>query len=633
MCGIAGYISLNNNISEQALRNAAGKLQHRGPDAEGFFFTDDNKLGLAHRRLSILDISASANQPMFSADGRYCIVFNGEVYNFRELKQQLKDKGASLKTSSDTEVILELYAQNGPTCFAEMNGMFAFAIYDMHKKTLTLCRDHVGIKPLFYYLDNSTLIFASELKAVTAMVNEKLQVNRQAIPYFLHLGFIPGPLTIYQNTYKFPAATYVEVDTSLNSFTEGSFVPTAFWSITNAIKSNTLQDEKTAKKELDTLLHDAVEKQLVSDVPIGTFLSGGIDSSLVTALAANIVGSGSIKTFSIAIGEGKYNESAHAAKVAKHLNTDHHVFSVKEAEVMELVDTLLTTYDEPFSDASAFPTIMVSRLAKKHVTVALSGDGGDELFHGYGMYKWAARLALPGMQMVSAPLHHVSKMMSSRFQRIGNMFAYPDKKNIITHIFSQEQYLFMEKELGSLLTDPTFNFSLINQSPQTNRTLSAVEKQSLWDFNHYLKDDLLVKVDRASMQYSLESRVPLLDYRLVEFAFNLDEKLKQKNDSMKYLLKQVLYNYVPEEYFARPKWGFSIPLAKWLKTDLKYLLDKYTSAPVIEKYNLVNLQSVNELKKQYLKGAEYLYNRLWLVTVLHWWLEDNFAETIKPANG
>lgn len=623
MCGIAGYISLTKGISANQLKQATTLMQHRGPDAEGFFFSADNKVGLAHRRLSILDLSNSANQPMFSADGRYCIVFNGEVYNFKDLKNQLPDKGGSLKTTSDTEVILELFAQKGPSCFNTMNGMFAFAIYDNKENVVTLCRDHVGIKPLFYYADENNIVFASELKVIKQVLGDVLTINNNAIPYFLHLGFIPEPLTIYNNTYKFPAASFVQIQLLKKSFSNISKDITAFWKLQDVIHSSVINDEATAKKQLNVLLQDAVQKQLISDVPIGTFLSGGIDSSIVTAVAAKISGSNKIKTFSIGIDEGKYNESKFAQQVANHLQTDHHAFRVKENEVVELVDTIIPAYDEPFADSSALPTMMVSRLAKKYVTVALSGDGGDELFHGYGMYEWANRLSNPIVPLLKAPFYAASALMSNKYRRAGNLFDYPCKENITTHIFSQEQYYFKEQELQSLLVNPVFNFTGINTPIAAARYFTPAERQSFWDFNHYLKDNLLVKVDRASMQYSLESRVPLLDYRLVEFAYNLAPELKIKNGIKKYLLKEVLYDYVPKEIFDRPKWGFSIPLAKWLKTDLKYLLDKYTAEETISKYNVVHFAVVQKMKMKYLEGTEYLFNRLWLIIVLHWWLEEN----------
>lgn len=620
MCGIAGYISLTNQFTPQQLKDATAVMQHRGPDADGFYFSNDNKIGFAHRRLSILDLSNAANQPMISADGRYCIVFNGEVYNFNELKQQLKDKGASLKTTSDTEVILELFAQQGTASFALLNGMFAFAIHDKQENKIILSRDHVGIKPLFYYVNENNFVFASELKVIKKIMGDRLSVCGRSIPYFLHLGFIPEPLTIYNNTYKFPSAHYTEIDLNAGSI---SISPKSFWRLANKISEDVISDESIAKNQLNDLLYDSVKKQLISDVPIGTFLSGGIDSSLVTAIAAKVSGSDKIKSFSIAIDDGKYNESKFAKQVAAHLKTDHHEFAVKEKEVMELVDKLIPAYDEPFADSSAFPTMMVSRLARKHVTVALSGDGGDELFHGYGMYQWATRLSKPLAAIAKTSLYAASKLMGNKYQRAGNLYDYDESKNITTHIFSQEQYYFKENELAALLTNSSFDFTSINEQPQLNRKLSAAERQSFWDFNHYLKDDLLVKVDRASMQYSLESRVPLLDYRLVEFAYNISPALKIKDGVMKYLLKEVLYTHVPKEIFDRPKWGFAIPLVKWLNADLKYLVDKYASLAVIEKYNVVNYDIVKKLKEEYHSGKDYLFNRLWLIVVLHWWLEEN----------
>ena len=464
MCGIAGYISFNNTITEQQLKDAARLMEHRGPDANGFYFSANKTVGLAHRRLSILDLSVAANQPMFSADGRYCIVFNGEIYNFKDLKEQLADKGASLKTTSDTEVILELFAQKGVPCFAQMNGMFALAIFDTRENILTICRDHVGIKPLFFYRDEFTVIFASELKVIKSIIGDKLTINKEAIPYFLHLGFIPQPLTIYNNTSKFPSAHYLQIPTEKSLFDHFAIEFKPFWKLENSIERIAITGEAGAKKQLNDLLFDSVQKQLISDVPIGTFLSGGVDSSLVTAIASKVAGADKIKTFSIAIDDGKYNESKYATMVATHLQTDHHEFKVKEKEVIELVDKLITAYDEPFADSSAFPTMMVSRLAKQYVTVALSGDGGDELFHGYGMYQWAKRLSAPYLQLLKNPIFSASRLLSSKYQRIGNMFACRDGENIISHIFSQEQYYFREQELAELLVNPEFSFKDINLS-------------------------------------------------------------------------------------------------------------------------------------------------------------------------
>jgi len=623
MCGIAGYISLNNTISQQQLKNAAAVMQHRGPDAEGFYFTEDNTVGLAHRRLSILDLSAAANQPMLSADHRYCIVFNGEVYNFRDLKLELKDKGASLQTTSDTEVILQLFIEKGTAAFAMLNGMFALAIYDRHTTTLTLARDHAGIKPLFIYQHGNDLIFASELKVIRSVKNRQLTINKAAIPQFLHLGYIPHPYTIYEHTWKFPSGSYCQVKTNGNAIPDIKTVTTTFWDPAACIQNDLISDGAAAKQTLKKLLEDAVSKQMISDVPIGTFLSGGVDSSLVTAIAARQTPH-QVKTFSIAIDNGKYNESAYAAAVANTLKTDHHEFRVTEKEVMQLTDRLMPAYDEPYADPSAFPTMMVSKLARQHVTVALSGDGGDELFMGYNAYAWAKRFENPVTRLVRKPIHFASSFAGNRAQRAGQLFNYPSLRHIHSHIFSAEQYYFPEQELSHLLTNPAFNFGHINELPATARDLSLTEKQSLWDFRSYLKDELLVKSDRASMQFSLEARVPLLDYRIAAFAFNLHPNLKMHpNGTMKYLLKQVLYDYLPASIFERPKWGFTIPLTKWLKTDLFPLMDQYTSKAVIEKHGYVQYEKVAAIKKEYLAGKDFLYGRLWLLMLLHWWLEEN----------
>jgi asparagine synthase (glutamine-hydrolysing) len=622
MCGIAGYISLDNAVSADQLKAATTSLSHRGPDAEHLYISEDGKVGFGHRRLAILDLRETADQPMISSDGRYVIVFNGEVYNFNLLKNHLADKGRSLRTTSDTEVVLELFAQKGAGAFELLNGMFAFAIFDKFAKKVTFCRDHSGIKPLFIHCSEKQIAFASELKALKKMQAEKFCINKEAIPYFLHLGFIPAPQTIYKGVYKFPSAHFLEVDLCSGNLAKALDNVVSFWKLENTIKPEQHQDEVSSKHILKSLLLDSVEEQMVSDVPVGTFLSGGIDSSLVTALASE-VNPRKIESFSIAIDNGKYNEGVYAKQVSKHLHTHHHQFNIAEDEVIELIDKLMPAFDEPFADSSAFPTMMVSRLAREHVTVALSGDGGDELFMGYGMHKWAKRLDTPVVSLSRKPIAMASKMMNDRYQRIGKMFEWPDEQRKLTHIFSQEQYMFSESDLKDVLINNSVSFVNINKTLATARPLEAAEKQSLWDFNHYLQDDLLVKVDRASMQYSLETRVPILDRRIIEFAFNLEPELKIRQGNMKYLLKEVLYDFVPRQLFDRPKWGFTIPLAKWMKTDLRFLLDKYCNEELITRFNVVSWSMVEKIRSRYLKGSDHLYNRLWLIVVLHWWLAEN----------
>lgn len=621
MCGIAGAFS-KSGIHFNDLRCATDVMLHRGPDSGGYYNDESNPVFLGHRRLSIIDLSDVANQPMHSANGRYVMIYNGEVYNFDVLRSKLP--GQQWKTHSDTEVILELFSRYGTDSFAWLNGMFSVAVYDKHNQKLYVCRDQIGIKPLFYYKDDQSFVFASELKVISnyfSSENRQMEIDHTAIPYFLHLGFIPEPLTIYKNIHKFPAAHYAVIDIN-----NGRMDIQPYWKPEDYFLTNPIRDEKTALDKYKAAVFESVESQMISDVPLGTFLSGGIDSSLVTAVASKI-SSRQINTFSIGFNEAKYDESVHAAAVAKHLNTNHHPFKVSVNDVMELVPSLLDVYDEPFADSSAFPTMLVSQLARQHVTVTLSGDGGDELFQGYGMYTWANRLNDPKVRLMRKPLYLLTQMMNNRMKRGGKLFNYPSAQRIHTHIFSQEQYMFSEQELQSLLVKPVFDFTAINKLDVN--TGNAAEQQALWDLKHYLKDDLLVKVDRASMRYSLESRVPLLDLRIVELALNIDYKLKVNQDyGTKYLMKKVLYDLVPRSYFERPKWGFSIPLKEWLQGPLKYLINDYLNDNLVTSFGIVNPGEVKKLLKQFHAGADHVYGRVWLLVVLHWWLDKNSKSTI-----
>jgi asparagine synthase (glutamine-hydrolysing) len=601
MCGIAGYYDFNASSNPGILEEMTGVLHHRGPDANGYF--SEEKVGLGHQRLKIIDLSDAANQPMTSRNGQFVIVFNGEVYNYTEIANDLQ---IPLKTNSDTEVVLEAFALEGIACLNRFNGMFAFAVYDKKEKNLTLARDRIGIKPLFYFKDNEQLLFASELKAIKK-AKPGLQINEGVIASFLHYGYIPEPYTIYENVLKFPAGHYMECR-------DGKTGLKQWWSATEKINNTVLSNQQSAKTQLNVLLQKSVKYRLMSDVPFGTFLSGGIDSSLITAIAQS-VSDKPIKTFSIGFREAKYDESVYAKSVSDYLKTDHHPFVVTYRDAIDLMEGFFHAYDEPFADSSGIPTMLVSKLARQHVTMTLSGDGGDELFFGYGAYHWAKRLQSPFLNLFRKPLSFGLGMMSDRYKRIGKLIDFPSGERLPGHIFSQEQYYFSEAEINTLMTNPEKVFR--PGKVYLNRTLTAVEEQALFDLQYYLKDDLLVKVDRASMHYSLETRVPLLDHNIVEFALNLSPELKIRNGESKYLLKQVLYDYVPAKYFDRPKWGFSIPLNRWLKNELRHWLEDYTSKQVIEQHGLVRYDEVAGLKKKYLQGQDHLYNRLWLIVVLH----------------
>ncbi len=610
MCGICGFYSHSQFSSQDELKNMANSLNHRGPDADGFLC--NQTVGLAHKRLSILDLSEHANQPMESHSKRYTIVFNGEIYNYKDIAKKLN---TSFKTNSDTEVILEAFEAWGTDFVTKLNGMFSIAIYDKVEEKLYLFRDRLGIKPLYYFYDNQNFAFASELKALLQITNIKanLEINHTAISEFLHLGYIPEPNSIYKNIWKFPAGHF-------GILSEKNLEIKPYWTIKENIKTETINDYHTAKAELKSLIEASVSARLISDVPFGSFLSGGIDSSLVTAVAQKYT-NGKLNTFSIGFNEAKYNEANHAREVAKHLGTNHHEMMVSQTDAKNLIPELLDYYDEPYADSSAIPTMLLSQFTRKHVTVALSGDGGDELFHGYGSYEWAKRLSSPWIQSIRKPLSQGLSQIS-KYKHRSEILKYHKKEHLKSHIFSQEQFFFSRKEINELLENKNnSDFNLFEDYRHFSRKLNAREEQAIFDLHYYLKDDLLTKVDRASMRYSLEARVPLLDHNIVEFALNLSPELKVNRKIKKYLLKEVLYDYIPKTYFDRPKWGFSIPLKQWLKDDLRFLIDTFLSKETIEKHHIVKFEYVQKLKTQYFNGSDYLYNRLWVLIILHQFLE------------
>jgi asparagine synthase (glutamine-hydrolysing) len=610
MCGIAGFISKNYN--KEALVAMTNALRHRGPNAEGFFYDEKESIGFGHRRLSILDLSESANQPFFSEDGRYVIVFNGEVYNYREIQKRYN---INCKTTSDTEVILKGFILKGVSIFNELNGMFAFAIWDNQQKEMVIARDRLGIKP-FYYLHSSTeFLFGSELKSLLAI--RKFEVNPQAIADFLYLGYTPEDTTFYLNILKFPAGHY-------GILKNNQLTIQSFWKAEDKIlpQKNVFRSVDEAKNELKRLLTSSIEYRLISDVAVGTFLSGGTDSSVVTAIAQSI-SSKPVKTFSIGFKEAKFNEAEHAKRVAKHLGTEHHEYILSQNEALDLLDELLNIYDEPFADSSCIPTMLVSQMAKKEVTVALSGDGGDELFMGYGAYKWARRLDNSAFKNFGKIAASALKMGNNRTKRVANLINTPNSRSIKSHIFSQEQYYFTEKEIDQLFTTKYSKLKPhIQEEFAYNRKLNAAEDQAFFDLKNYLKDDLLKKVDIASMVHSLEVRVPILDYRIVEFALNLDESFKRYKGEDKYLLKQLLFDYAPQSLFNRPKWGFGLPLVSWLKEDLKYMIDENLNQQTVESIGVVKFSMVAQLLHRFQKGESHLYNRIWLLILLHKWMKN-----------
>lgn len=610
MCGIAGYWRKDKAFHNSELKEFTDTLLHRGPDAAGTYRDMGGLLGLGHRRLSILDLSEESNQPFFSRNGHYVMVFNGEIYNYTDIAGRYN---IPTHTTSDTEVILEHFALKGMEAVREWNGMFALAIWDRAEKKLHLLRDRMGKKPLYYYYDGTTLVFSSELKSIRRLV--ALQPDKNVVATYLYLGYIPRQHTIYQQVKQVLPGHHA-------CFTAQGVEEQPYWVLQDRLGEEPIsfRNEGEAKKKLRGLLDDAVSIRMVADVPVGTFLSGGVDSGIVTAVAqAN--SAVPVKTFSIGFDDPKYNEAPYAAAVAKHLGTEHHEYMVSMKDAVELAPQLVDIYDEPFADSSAIPTLLVSKMARQEVTVILTGDGGDELFMGYGMYDWARRLSHPLVKLLRGPGSRILEAMGNdRYRRAGRVLDYPDEARRKSHLFSQEQYLFSEREIQALLAPGVDSRLLVDENLSgLKRALSPLEEQALFDMLYYLPDDLLVKVDRATMHHSLEGRCPLLDYRIVELALNLPEDLRKRSNMSKYLLKQVLYDLVPASYFDRPKWGFAVPMARWLKTDLAWLVEEYLSPECVAQAGLVNNEQVQALLTQFRQGSDFLYNRIWALIVLHQW--------------
>lgn len=601
-------------LSRDVIEGMTLALSHRGPDAQGIFITPDCTVALGHRRLSILDLSDSANQPMHSPDGAYVIVFNGEIYNFKDIRKTLERAGYSFRTNSDTEVLLTAFQVWGTGMLDRLNGMFALAIYDKHKNELWLFRDRLGKKPLYYYIDKEIFIFASELKSI--LTNQKIDrsINKAALFQFLHLGYIPESHTAWNKIFKFPSGSYAVVNKNIELTIH------SYWSIKT---QKELPKISAPVKSLKNLLTESIKERLVSDVPLGTFLSGGTDSSLVTAIASEQA-TKKLKTFNIGFSDQKFNESDFARKVAKRLNTDHYEYTVSNSDALEMTEHYIEHFDEPFADTSAIPTMLVSKLARKHVTVALTGDGGDELFLGYGAYKWANRLESPVIKLLQPFIKYALETMpSNRYNRVANLFEPITSDQRRSHIFSQEQYFFSSSQISNLLRS-TLNYQPFTYIDDSAENLSGAERQAIFDIRFYLKDDLLVKVDRSSMYYGLECRSPFLDYHIVEFAMSLSLDYKKRQGIDKWILKKILEDYLPKELIYRPKWGFSVPLASWLKVELKYLIDNYLNDKLVLDIGLFDPDYIRNLRMRFFSGkADYLYNRLWVIILVHKWMVRN----------
>lgn len=637
MCGLVGFVDPRqaSDTHDTLIRHMADAIAHRGPDSDGYWV--EGVVAFGHRRLAIIDLSELGAQPMPSPTGRYMMIFNGEIYNFMVLRDQLLNLGFSFRGHSDTEVMLAaIEAWGVEAATQQFVGMFAFALWDRDTRTLCLGRDRLGEKPLYYGWSGGVFFFGSELKAFRPHPRWQATLNPDSIAMHLRYNYIPTPYTVYQGIYKLPPATLL----SLSDW-ESQQLPTPqpYWSLRDVLHQDPLDlGEAEAIAELDRLLRQSVQGQMISDVPLGAFLSGGIDSSSIVA-AMQAQSSQPIKTFSIGFSEPEFNEAEYAKAVAKHLGTDHTEYYVTPQQALDVIPKLPKLYDEPFSDASQIPTYLVCSIARQQVTVCLSGDGGDELFSGYQRYfdanqtyrlmgtypRWLQQTAKSAIQSLPhptwkqifrglaplAPGYLSAHDTADKLQRLALMLPIQDKNAFYLDVMSHWQQ--PEKWIHGAQRS-------IAHYPQINGG-AFIPQMSAFDLVSYLPDDILVKVDRASMAVSLELRVPLLDHRLVEFAMRLPFHLKHKDGQSKWLLRQVLAQYVPLSLIDRPKMGFGVPLAKWLRGELRDWGEALLDERRLTQEGLFDAQQIRHYWEAHLSGQANWHYHLWDVLMVQAWRE------------
>lgn len=631
MCGIAGFIDFNKSSSKEILQNCTDVLLHRGPDGGGyeFFEYDHCQVGLGHRRLSIIDLSNAASQPMWYKDT--CIIFNGEMYNYAEIKETLLELGHQFKTHSDTEVILHAWEEWGPKMIDHFIGMFAFIIYNINTKELTCFRDRAGVKPFYYYWKDGLFLFASELKSFHGHPGFKKEIDPQALHGFLQYGYIMAPLSIFKNTFKLLPGHYLQFSTNDHSYSINKY-----WDVYDWYNKPKLDiTEKEAKDHTEKLLISACQYRMVSDVPVGVFLSGGYDSTAVTAILQSHQQE-KLKTYTIGFFEEDHNEAEYAKKVANHLQTAHteHYCTTKEAQ--EIIPGIPYYCDEPFGDSSIIPTTLVSKLARQEVTVALSADAGDETFAGYNKYPLALDFLKKFNQVPSfikkpaakflkyipdTLLEQVSgsKAVAIKKERFSRLLQHPQITacSIMDNLLSQ---VYTSQQLTELLSTNVERATTFFDSENLLKdSLGQLDKMLAVDYKTYMTDDILVKVDRAGMTTSLEGREPLLDHRLIEFAAQLPEHLKMNGTNKKYLLKQIVHDYVPKEMMERPKMGFGVPVFDWLRNELKYYAEEYMSDAEFKKHGLFKIEGVHHVMKQFYKGDKNYNSLFWYILMFQMW--------------
>jgi asparagine synthase (glutamine-hydrolysing) len=621
MCGIVGIWS--NNSSERTkseLVAAVQSLHHRGPDDSGTW-ANAGGVAFGFRRLSIVDLSSAGHQPMRSTDGRYVIVFNGEIYNHSEVRTQLEALGRDFVSRSDTEVILHAFDQWGSAAVERFVGMFAMALWDEKEQTLELVRDRVGVKPLYFGWHRGSLCFASELKALRAFRHWDPTINRQAMGEFLQYGYISEDRTIYEGVHKLLPGHRLKLKRG------GEPIIEPYWSILDACSEQLEGSDGEIEEQLEAMLISAAKYRMVSDVPVGVYLSGGVDSSLVTAVLARHH-SQPIRTFTIGFREDSHDESRWARLIAEHCGTNHRAYILEAPEGLEIAKGWGSLFDEPFGDSSGIPTLLISRLARQDVKVVLSADGGDELFSGYNVYAGVLK-RLERLRRMPVSLRSTASALSplaSMIGMLGHTAADRDRR------LSNLKKMLNEPTVGRLL-----EFDRTNWTPQQINQLvggyespreladafpgSDTDKMSHWDFRHYLPEDILTKVDRMTMAASLEGREPLLDHRLAELAFRLPSHLKRGSLGPKHILKSILYRYVPRNLVDRQKHGFSIPLDLWLRNELKGLVMDHLSESRIKATGLLDWKIAGRLRDDFYAGSQRLKTPLWYMLAFEMWRE------------
>ena len=603
MCGICGYIS-RKRITEEQLRAMNDTMYHRGPDDSGVEIYEMRggwQVGFAQRRLSILDLSQLGHQPMHSEDRRISVVYNGEIYNFQELREELADY--SFRSDCDTEVIIAAYLKWGIACLERFNGMFAIALYDRESQEVYLVRDRIGKKPLYYWYEDGELVFASELKPIMKCPGFTAKIEERVLSRYLFQQYINAPESICQNVYK------VEPGAVLR-FHQGGISTWKYWDIKEVYhraQTERIEDYKEAKEQLKTLLKQSVKMRMIADVPLGSFLSGGYDSSLVTAIAQECSES-PVKTFSIGFHEEKYNEAKYARAVAEHLGTDHTELYIDEQDMFKLVESIPKYYDEPFADSSQIATMMVSQLAREHVTVALSGDGGDEFFCGYNIYDNVGQAQK--LDRLGGMVHGLCNLPGIRQMHMEERL--PFKVRVIAGNRERES----KTQFGAG-NYPARARAMVKRLPAGEEALPVQYltesgygvqdwqiRRMLLDMDTYLPGDILCKVDRASMKYSLESRCPILDKEVMECSFRIPHKYKYAGGSKKYILKDIAYDYIPKELLERPKVGFGVPLDKWLRGPLREQLSDYSSYEYLKKQGVFDAEYVSGKVGEYIKTGD-----------------------------